>query len=203
VPGLAPRCTVLVVPGVRRGGAEGDVLDMARSIEAAIGAGAHVVVLESGLPSLSGDVDGLLKAVVHRAEEAGVLLVIPAGNESMEFPVFPQALSEVLVVGAYDDDGVMYDFSGWRPEYEGHGIVAPGGDITGPEPGGGLVTHKGTSCSAPVVGGVAALLLSLQVKEGLAPDPLSIRAALLETARPCTEREARGDLRRCLARIVQ
>jgi hypothetical protein len=198
-PGLAPRCTALVVPGLCDDMTERDPLNSARSIEAAIGAGAHVIVLEQGLPSRSGDVDGLLKSVVRGAEEAGVLVVAPVGNEGTRFQHFPQALPEVLVVGAHGDDGVMFAFSGWGPEYERHGIVAPGENISGPEPGGGLVTHKGTSCSAPIVGGVAALLLSLQVQDGQPPDPLAIRGVLLDTAQRCTLEESRGEPRRCLS----
>jgi hypothetical protein len=195
-PGVAPHCTALVVPSLRRHMAELDPMNTARSIEAAIAAGAHIVVLEQCLGSRSGDVDGLLKNVVRGAEHAGVLLVMPAGNDDADCLCFPQALPEVLIVGAYDDDGTMYKFSGWSPRYASHGIVAPGGDWRGVHPGDG--TKKGTSCSAPVVAGVAALLLSLQLRDGLAPDPLAIRSLLLETAHPCTLQEARGEPLRCL-----
>lgn len=197
-PGLAPRCTALVVPGIRYEVDESDPLNTARCIEAAIGAGAHVVVLEQALPSRSGDVDGLLKSVVRGAEESGVLLVLPAGNDGTKHHSFPQALPEVLVVGAHDDDGAMFKFSASGFGYAGHGIVAPGGNITGPKYSGGVVTHKGTSCSSAIVGGIAGLLLSLQVQAGEDPDPLAIREILLETARPCTVREAHGELERCL-----
>lgn len=60
------------------------------------------------------------------------------------------------------------------------------------------MTHKGTSCSGPVVAGVAALLLSLQVQRGLPADPATVRDALLRTSRPCTAQESHGDPRRCL-----
>jgi hypothetical protein len=197
-PGLAPRCTALVVPSLRHAMTERDLLNTARSIEAAIAAGAHVILVEQGLPSRSGDVDRLLKTVVRGAERAGVLLVLPSGNNDSQHVSYPQALPEVLVVGAYDDDGVMFEFSGWRPEYEGHAIVAPGANLSGPKPGGELATHKGTSCSAPIVTGIAALLLSLQLRDGQPPDPLAIRSVLLETARPCTLQETLGEPRRCL-----
>ncbi|MEA2623658.1 MAG: hypothetical protein QOH61_2568 [Chloroflexota bacterium] len=197
-PGLAPGCTALVVPSLRHEMAERDPLNTVRSIKAAVAAGAHVIVIEQGLPSRSGDVDRLLKAAVRDAEQAGVLLVLPAGNHDTQYGAFPQALPEVLVVGAYDDDGVMYKFSSWGPDYEGHSLVAPGGNISGPEPGGGVVTHKGTSCSAPVVAGVAALLLSVQLREGQPADPLAIREMLLETTRPCTLEEVHGEPESCL-----
>jgi hypothetical protein len=198
-PGLAPGCTLLVVPGLRLDEDETDPINTARCIEAAVGAGADLIVLEQTLPSRSGDIDRLLKSVVRDTQASGVLLVVPAGNEETRYASFPQALPEPLVVGAHDDDGRMFDFSAHGFGYERHGIVAPGESINAPKPGGGLVRHKGTSCSTAIVGGIVGLLLSLQVRAGGARDPLAIRDVLLETAAPCTADDARGELSRCLA----
>ncbi len=197
-PGLAPGCTLLAVPGPTTEMAFSDPLTMARSIEAACAAGAHLIVVQFALPSASRDVDGLLKSVVRDAHESGALLVFPAGNDDAEFPAFPQLLPEGLLVGAYDDDGVMFKFSSWDFGYEQHGLVAPGGNISAAKPGGGLSTHKGTCCSAAVVGGVAALLLSLQLERTGRMDPHAVGEALLRTARPCTLEDARGEPGRCL-----
>jgi cyanobactin maturation PatA/PatG family protease len=48
------------------------------------------------------------------------------------------------------------------------------------------------------VTGIAALLLSLQLRDGKPPDPLAIGRVLLETARPCMLEETLGEPRRCL-----
>jgi cyanobactin maturation PatA/PatG family protease len=93
----------------------------------------------------------------------------------------------------------MFKFSNWGPEYRGYGIVAPGGNTLAAYPGGGTVTHKGTSVSAPIVSGVAALLASLRRKRGLPSDPLAVRDALVASARPCTPEQSYGEPERCLA----
>jgi hypothetical protein len=199
VTGLAPGCKGLLIPSLRGDMAELDAANTARTIESAVDAGAGVVLLEQCLPSLSGDVDVLLKRVLRRTTQEGVLVIAGAGNEYGRCTCFPAAAPEVLAVGAYDDDGHVFGFSNWGPEYEGHGLVAPGGNITGALPGGGTKVHRGTSCSGPVAAGIAALLVSLQVKRGAAPDPLGVRDALLRTAAPCLARDTDGEPRRCIA----
>ena len=49
--------------------------------------------------------------------------------------------------------------------------------------------RTGTSYSAPIVSGLAGLLLSLQKVQGLGPNAQDVRAALLETALGCEHRE--------------
>jgi len=49
------------------------------------------------------------------------------------------------------------------------------------------------------VAGVAALLLSLQARQGTRPDSAAVREAMLATALPCTAHEAHGDPARCMA----
>lgn len=198
-PGVAPGCTLLAISNLVGDMLVGDALAIVRCIEAACAAGAHVLLLQRNMPSRSGDADELLKSAIRTARKSGTLLVVPAGNDDETFRSYPQALAEVMLVGAYDDDGVMFKFSGWGFGYEQHGIVAPGGNISGPEPGGGLVTHKGTCCSAAIVAGVAALLLSLRLQHGQALDALAVGDALMQTARPCELDETHGRPARCLA----
>ena len=197
--GLAPDCTGLMIPSLRGEATDHDPVNTARAIESAVEAGAQVAVIELCLPSRSGDVDGLVKRALSAAAQAGVLVVASTGNERGESTCFPAASPDVLAVGAYDDDGRVFGFSNWGSPYDGHGLVAPGGNMTGATPGGGTDVHKGTSCSAPVAAGVAALLLSLQAKHGLAPDPAGVRDALLRTAAPCSARDTNGEPRRCIA----
>jgi cyanobactin maturation PatA/PatG family protease len=93
----------------------------------------------------------------------------------------------------------MFRFSNWGAPYRGHGIVAPGGDTWAARPGGGTVQHKGTSVAAPIVAGVAALLASLRRQRGLPADLVTVRDALLASARPCTPAQSHGHPDRCLA----
>jgi cyanobactin maturation PatA/PatG family protease len=199
VAGLAPRCTGIVVPALPGGSVDGDPLTTARAIGTAVAAGARIILIELCLLTRSGDVDDVLKGAVAGADEAGALVVAGTGNEYAECSCFPAASPEVLAVGAYDDEGRVYRFSNWGGEYEGHGLAAPGGNILGAIPGGGAVTHNGTSCSGPVAAGVAALLVSLQRRQGRPADPHAVRDALLRTARPCTSAETDGEPARCLA----
>jgi len=197
VPGLAPGCAGLLVPCLRGDASDLDAMNVAHAIDVA--AVAHVIVVELCIPSRSGDVNDVLKRAIANAVDIGVLVIASSGNEHALHSCFPAASPDVLAVGAYDDDGRVYGFSNWGAEYEGHGLVAPGGNIKGAIPGGGTKVHKGTSCSAPVVAGVAGLLLSLQARMGATPDPPGVRRALLQTAAPCSLRGTGGEPRRCIA----
>lgn len=199
VPGLAPRCKGLLVPALRGDLNELEPVCLAHAVDLAADAGAGVVVLEVCLPTPSCDVDDILKRSLRAAARSGVLLVAGSGNEASERSCFPAASPDVLAVGAYDDDGRVYSFSNSGPEYEGHGLVAPGGNLTGAIPGGGTKVHRGTSCSGPVAGGIAALLVSLQVARGAPPDPIAVGHALVETAARCSERDTDGGPERCIA----
>jgi hypothetical protein len=198
VTGLAAGCTGVLITSLRGERSDNDPISAARAIECAVEAGAHVIVAELCLPSRSGDVDDLLKRVLRGATRQGVLTVAAAGNEKGLSTCFPAAVPEVLAVGAHDDDGRVFGFSNWGPEYAGHGLVAPGGNMVGAIPGGGTRVHKGTSCSTPVVAGIAGLLLSLQAKLGAVPDPAGVRQALLSTAAPCSARDTDGNPQRCI-----
>ncbi|MEV5573891.1 PatA/PatG family cyanobactin maturation protease [Spirillospora sp. NPDC052269] len=201
VTGLAPRCTGIIVPALLGGPGDLDQISLARAIDASVDAGAKVIVVEQCTGTCSGEVDRLLKRAVTAASEAGALVVAGSGNDNgngHDCNCFPAMAPEVLAVGAFDDDGEIFKFSNWGPAYDGHGLVAPGGNVSAAAPGGEIVTRKGTSCSGPVAAGVAALLLSLQVQRGVPPDTAAVRDALLQTSRPCTPQESHGDPRRCL-----
>ena len=80
-----------------------------------------------------------------------------------------------------NDNGKPFQFSNWGGIYERQGILAPGERILGAASGGGTSLRKGTSCAAPVVTGVAALLMSLQDLEGDPIDAGKVRDAILES----------------------
>ncbi len=126
-----------------------------------------------------------------------MLLVAAAGNDGCECLHVPAALPTVLAVGAMDDRGQPMDFNNWGEAYQAQGILAPGENILGAQPGGGTVRLSGTSFATPIVTGVAALLLSLQIQRGEPPDPQKVRAAILNSALPCTPADT-PDQRQCL-----
>jgi len=63
-------------------------------------------------------------------------------------------------------------------KYIEQGTLAPGESIQVAEPGGGVGGETGTSYATAVASGVAALLLSVQLKKGHPPDPSGVREAI-------------------------
>ncbi|WP_066927017.1 PatA/PatG family cyanobactin maturation protease [Streptomyces sp. NBRC 110611] len=182
--GMAPRCRGLIVPVFSEGRKTSQV-DLARGIEAAVEAGAHVINLSGGQLAESGEADGLLRRAVELCAERNVLLVAAAGNDGCLCSHVPAALPSVLAVGAVDDHGVPLESSNFGSEYDSHGLLAPGAGVLVATPGGGTARAGGTSLATPIVSGLAALLLSLQRQRGKVPDPLGVGALLLASADPC------------------
>ncbi|MEG4576781.1 PatA/PatG family cyanobactin maturation protease [Microcoleus sp. N3A4] len=198
VEGIAPQCKGIIVPVFADDRLKTSQLDLARGIEQAVNAGAHVINLSGGQLTDFGEADGWLQNAVRLCRENNVLLVAAAGNNSCDCLHVPAALPSVLAVGAMDANGKPLDFSNWGEAYKDQGILAPGKDILGAKPGGGTDRLSGTSFATPIVSGVAAVLLSLQREQGKTPDPQKIRQVLLQSALPC-DPDLPEETRRCLA----
>ncbi len=201
VKGIAPLCRGLIVPIFRDSG-QGEIApcsqpDLARAIRLATNAGAHVINVSAGQFSSCGAAHPLLVDAVRHCAEQGRLIVAAAGNDGCECLHVPGALPSVLAVGAMDDEGNAMEFSNWGPQYQESGILAPGVNILGAVAGDGVARRSGTSFAAPIVSGVAGLLLSLQRKHGRPPDAAAVRAALLGSALGCEHRPV-PDCRRLL-----
>jgi cyanobactin maturation PatA/PatG family protease len=198
IPGIAPRCRGLIVPVFADDRCSATQLDLARGIEQAANAGAHIINLSGGQLTDFGEAEGWLENAVRICQERNILLVAAAGNDGCECLHVPAALPSVLAVGAMDARGHPLDFSNWGSKYQTQGILAPGEQILGAKPGGGTERLNGTSFAAPIVSGVAALLLSLQIERGETPDPARVRQILLQSALPCNV-DLPADTQRCLA----
>lgn len=186
VMGIAPRCRGLIVPVYFDDGRPLGQLDLARAIEQAIEAGAHVINVSGGQLSETGQAEDFLARAVRSCRDHNVLLVAAAGNNGSACLHVPAALPSVLAVGAMDAHEHPLASSNWGEIYRAQGILAPGEAILGALPGGGTVRLTGTSCATAVVSGVAALLLSQQRDRDGTPDPRGVRAALLQSASPGT-----------------
>jgi len=195
VHGIAPKCRGLIIPVFPDSGRKLSQLDLSRAIEQAVAAGAHIINISGGELTDEGEAEGWLEKAVQLCNQNKVLIVAAAGNDGCECLHVPAALPTVIAVGALDDQGKPIDFSNWG--YENQGILAPGENILGAQPGGGTQRLSGTSFATPIVSGVAALLLSLLFQRGEQPDPYKVRTALLKTAIPCTPGDT-DDLSRCL-----
>ncbi len=199
VAGVAPGCRGLIVP-VFSDNQRGKLsqMDLARAINQAVEQGAHVINVSGGQLSQSGEADPMLANAVRFCNDEGVLIVAAAGNDACECLHVPAALPSVLAVGAMNTQGLPIDYSNWGHIYQNQGILAPGENILGAEPGGGTAFRSGTSFATPIVSGIIALLLSLQLARGEKPNPHAIRDAILKSALPCNP-EVTDDCRRFLA----
>ncbi len=201
VPGLAPLCRGVILPifqSIREQSIQlCSQLDLARAITQAVEQGAHVINISGGQFSPSGTAHPLLADVVRDCARRGILIVAAAGNDGCACLHVPAALDSVLAAGAMDAQGRPVSSSNWGGLYGIQGILAPGVDILGAQPGGGTARGTGTSYATAVVSGVAALLLSLQRKRGWEPRPPLVRDALLKSALGCDQQPV-TDCRRLL-----
>lgn len=103
-----------------------------------------------------------IQTVVDYAYSKGSLVVAASGNEATHndrTPVFPANLDHVLSVGATGSTDAPAGFSGYGVSVD---VWAPGVNVTTTQLNGGYVSSgvSGTSFAAPIVSGVAALLMS-------------------------------------------
>ena len=201
IEGIAPQCRGLLVPVFSDDNRKLSQLDLARAIEQAAENGAKVINISGGALTDMGEAEDWLIRAVEMCNERNILLVAAAGNDGCECLQVPAALPAVLAVGAVDARGHPLDFSNWGETYQSQGILAPGENILGAKPGGGTVQLSGTSFAAPIVAGVAALLLSLQVQRGETPNPHAVREAILKSALPCQYADSENEPK-CLAGLL-
>ena len=194
VSGIAPHCRGLIVPIFSDYHRRTSQLNLARAIEQAVNAGANIINISGGELTDYGEAEDWLNRAVSLCQNNNVLLVAAAGNDGCECLHVPAALPTVLAAGAMGENGQPLDYSNWGENYQTQGILALGENILGAEPGGGTTQLSGTSFAAPVVSGVASLLMSLQLQREEKPDSQKVRTALLKTAVPCHAQETR----RCL-----
>ena len=194
VPGIAPACRGLILP-IFASDKAGRILpcsqlDLARAITQAVELGAHVINVSGGELQASGEPEPFLAEAVRLCADRGVLLVAAVGNDGCQCLHVPAAAPSALAVGGLDKEGQPLAASNWGLAYQSQGILAPGTDIQGALPGGGVVARSGTSFATALVSGVAALLLSVQHQQGQPLSPPAVHKALLESALACDPHEA-------------
>ncbi|MFH8892584.1 MULTISPECIES: type VII secretion-associated serine protease mycosin [unclassified Streptomyces] len=154
--GLAPEATVIPIRH-NDGRGNGKAATLARAIDHAVAARAHVINISQDTDApLTPDSD--LARAVRRALDEDVVIVASAGNDGLAGHgrrTYPAAFPGVLAVAASDRNNERAAFS--QPG-DFIGVAAPGVDMVSTVPGFGQCVDSGTSFSAPYVAGVAALL---------------------------------------------
>lgn len=202
VEGIAPNATVINIPIDYGNDGFINPLNISRAISTAIEQGANIIHCAACHPTQSGLAHEFIDKAVRQAQENNILVVAPGGNDKGECWCVPAVLENVLTVGAMKDTGEPFKFSNFGGKYASQGILAPGENILGAQPGTDEpIRKKGTSCAAPMVTGTAALLMSLQLQQGSAPDAEAVRAALTNSAIPCNPEEVEEPERCLLGKI--
>jgi cyanobactin maturation PatA/PatG family protease len=198
VPGIAPHCTAINIPISFAGDDFISPINLTHAINEALKAGANIIHIAACHPTQTGVAPDLFARAVKQCQDNNILIVAPGGNDKGECWCIPAILPGVLTVGAIRDDGQPFKFSNYGGDYQTKGVMANGENILGAQPGTDEpIREKGTSCAAPIVTGISALLMSMQLQRGEKPNAEAIRQAILNSAIPCDPEEVE-EPERCL-----
>ena len=197
-PGIAPLCTALNIPISFASDDFISPINLTHAINTAWQWGANIIHIAACHPTQTGVAPDLFARAVKQCQDNNMLIVAPGGNDKGECWCIPSILHGVITVGAMRDDGQPFKFSNYGGEYQNKGVMANGENILGAQPGTEEpIRQKGTSCAAPIVTGISALLMSLQLQRGEQPNAEAVREAILNSAIPCNPEEVE-EPERCL-----
>jgi len=163
--------------------------DVANAIRYAVDNGAHIINMSFG-KAYSPD-KAVVDAAVRYADERGVLLVHAAGNDAKDLATEKNFPNDTYLSGGTAQHWIEVGASSWRglanlaSEFSNFGreqvdIFAPGSDVLSTSPGNEYEAASGTSFAAPVVTGVAALMMAYYPSLSAA----DVRRIIFETATP-------------------
>jgi subtilisin family serine protease len=184
--GIAPFASIMSIRVVPNGDERDE--DVAAAIRYAADNGANIVNMSFGKPYSPGK--ALVDSAVRYAASKGVLMIHAAGNDAEDTDSIPEYPNPKLLDGERAANWLEVGASSWKgmselaAPFTDYGsqtvdVFAPGVDILSTLPHGTSGLESGTSMAAPVVSGVAALLMAYF------PDltAAEVQALILRTAR--------------------
>ncbi len=148
---VAPQSSLLILRVLDSDG-RGPTFQVARAIEYAADAGAHIINMSLGVLAEPRALD----EAISYAAERNVILVAAAGNWGADFPEeYPGSSRSVWAVAAADSLDRAASFTSYSRRVM---ISAPGTRLRSAYWNGGYAIWSGTSMAAPLVSGAAALL---------------------------------------------
>lgn len=190
VRGIAPSVRIMSVRTVPDGD-ERDK-DIANAIRYAVDNGAHIINMSFG--KAYSPEKSVVDAAVRHADERGVLMIHAAGNSGEDLGVERTYPSPVYLDSGRAENWIGVGASSWKAAdsipapFSNYGpdrvdVFAPGVDIHSTVPG-GYEGNSGTSMAAPVVSGLAALLMAYFPELTAA----EVRCIILESATDFSDR---------------
>lgn len=189
-PGVCPTCQIMVLKIVSKVGAESGILDGAIlrafkyvALKRRGSADVRIINASFGKFVRSRSVGLLLRVLKERKS---TLVIGAAGNEDSMTQEYPAAFSDAIAVSAVDEQLRKVSFSNFGRWVD---IAAPGSNIVSTFPGEGSGAKSGTSMAAPLVSGVAGLILTRFPNIGHG----ELRSALLDSADATFYKETEND----------
>ena len=152
---VAPEATILPIRVLDSDGGSTN-FRLIDGIYTAVDRGADIINISLGTLAESQQ----LRAAIDEARAAGVLIIAAAGNDAADQARYPAGFSGpgAVSVAATTNADIVAEFSNFG---EAISFTAPGDPVVGATPGGQFGSARGTSFSAPLVAGAAALLRSI------------------------------------------